>query len=65
MLNPPGQHAGRAQGQAVRHAGAQRVQREPPASVPTTPVATVTAPNTKSAVSPLMPNTSRPALGPR
>ena len=37
----------------------------PPASVPKTPVKTVTAPNIRSAVSPLMENTSRPAFGPR
>lgn len=37
----------------------------PPANVPKTPVKTVTAPNTRSAVSPLMENTSRPAFGPR
>ena len=37
----------------------------PPARVPKTPVRTVTAPKMRSAVSPLIENTSRPALGPR
>ena len=60
MAMPPAQMA-----RALPMVEPMRSSTYPPVSVPNTPVSTVTAPNTRSAVSPLIANTSLPAFGPR